>query len=104
MLLTKPRSNGKKLLKIQNFRTNVRAATRAVESRMRLASRGLRSAALDNALNFDSHVSKICRSAKYHLRALSHIRKFLSVSSANMLVCAIVSSRLDYCNSVLSGL
>ena len=55
-------------------------------------------------MNFDSHVSEICRSANYHLRTLSHIRKFLSVSSANVQACAIVSSRLDYCNSVLNGL
>src|SRR5277367_4047036 len=59
---------------------------------------------LDSSLNFDAHVSEICRSANYHLRALSHIRNFLSVSSANMVACAIVSSRLDYCNAVLNGL
>ena len=46
----------------------------------------------------------MCRSANYHLRALAHIRRFLSVSSANLVACSIVSSRLDYCNSVLNGL
>ena len=59
---------------------------------------------LDSSLNFDAHVSEICRSANYHLRALSQIRNFLSVSSANMVACAIVASRLDYCNAVLNGL
>jgi len=58
----------------------------------------------DPALSFDSHISQVCKSANYHLRALSHIRRSLSVSSANLIACSIVSSRLDYCNSVLNGL
>ena len=57
----------------------------------------------DPALNFDIHISEICRSANYHLRTLSHIRSFLSVSSANLIASAIISSRLDYCNAVLNG-
>ena len=58
----------------------------------------------DAALSFDSHISEVCKSANYHLRALAHIRRFLSVSSANLIACSIVSSRLDYCNSSLTGL
>jgi len=57
----------------------------------------------DPALNFDAHVSDICRSANFHLRALSHIRHFLSISSANLIASSIISSRLDYCNSLLLG-
>jgi len=57
----------------------------------------------DAALSFDSHISQICKSANYHLRALAHIRRFLSVSTANLIACSIISSRLDYCNSVLNG-
>jgi len=59
---------------------------------------------IDSALSFDSHISEVCRSANYHPRSLAHIRRFLSVSSANLVACSIVSSRLDYCNSVLNGL
>ena len=58
----------------------------------------------DSALNFDPHISNICKSANYHLKALTHIRNFLSVSSANLIATAIISSRLDYCNSILNGL
>ena len=58
----------------------------------------------DPALNFDTHISEICKSANYHLKALAHIRNLLSVSSANLIACTIISSRLDYCNSILNGL
>jgi len=57
----------------------------------------------DGNLNFDKHVSEICRVTNFHLRALSHIRKCLSIPSANAIACAIVGSKLDYCNAVLSG-
>ncbi|KAI3373392.1 hypothetical protein L3Q82_021939 [Scortum barcoo] len=39
----------------------------------------------------------------YHLRNIAKIRHFLSQSDAEKLVHAFVSSRLDYCNSLLSG-
>src|SRR5277367_42917 len=58
----------------------------------------------DSSLSFDSHISEVCRSANYHLRALAHIRQFLSVSSANLIASAIISSQLEYCNTALAGL
>ena len=58
----------------------------------------------DSALNFDAHISEICKSANFHLKALAHIRSFLSLSSANLVASSIIASRLDYCNSVLIGL
>ena len=58
----------------------------------------------DSALNFDSHVSEICRTANFHLRALAHIRHYLNVPLANLIASSIVASRLDYCNSILTGI
>lgn len=58
----------------------------------------------DSALSFDAHISEVCISANYHLRAFAHIRSYLSLSSANLVASSIVSSRLDYCNSLLNGL
>lgn len=59
---------------------------------------------LDPQLNFDKHITDICRSANYHLKALAHIRPSLTTSSANLIACSIISSRLDYCNSIFNGL
>ena len=58
----------------------------------------------DSSLNFDSHVSEICRTVNYHLNALAHIRRFLSIPTANLIASSIIASRLDYCNSILTGL
>jgi hypothetical protein len=58
---------------------------------------------LDPQLSFDAHVSSICQSCNFHLRALRHIRPLLSLDLAKQLACSIVSSRLDYCNSLLSN-
>ena len=52
---------------------------------------------------FDNHVAKICRACYYHLRDLRRIRKFFSDETAILLANAMVSSRLDYCNSLLYG-
>lgn len=41
----------------------------------------------------------ICRSSFYHLRNLSRIRKYLTKESAAVVVHALVTSKLDYCNA-----
>ncbi|XP_034541124.1 uncharacterized protein LOC117814108, partial [Notolabrus celidotus] len=57
----------------------------------------------DQDLSFNSQIQQISRSAYFHLRNISKIRHFLSQSDAEKLVHAFVTSRLDYCNSLLSG-
>ena len=57
----------------------------------------------DSDNSFDNHVAKVCRARYYHLRDLRRIRKFLCNETAILLANAMVSSRLDYCNSLLYG-
>ena len=59
---------------------------------------------LDKNFNFRSHISAICSSCIYHIQDLRCIRRHLGLESAKLLVNALVSSRLDYCNSLLSGI
>ena len=59
--------------------------------------------AFDPAFSFEKHVSNICRSAFYHIRDLRRIRIHLNKSTAISIANALVSSRLDYCNSLLFG-
>ena len=54
--------------------------------------------------NFRSHISEICSSCIYHIRDLRRIRHHLDLDSAKLLANALVSSRFDYCNSLLSGI
>ena len=56
----------------------------------------------DKNFNFRSHISAICSSCIYHIRDLRRIRRHLDLDSAKLLANALVSSRLDYCNSLLS--
>ena len=55
------------------------------------------------AFSFKKHVSNICRSAFYHIRDLRRIRIHLNKATAISLANVLVSSRLDYCNSLLFG-
>ena len=50
------------------------------------------------------HISKICNSAFYYLYNLRHIRKYLSKDNTKTLIHAFITSRIDYCNSLLYGL
>ncbi|XP_074521138.1 uncharacterized protein LOC141786458 [Halichoeres trimaculatus] len=58
---------------------------------------------LDQDWSFNSHIQQVSRTAFFHLRNIKRIRHILSRSDAEKLVHAFVSSRLDYCNSLLSG-
>ena len=56
----------------------------------------------DKNINFRSHISAICSSCIYHLRDLRRISHHLDLKSAKLLANGLMSSRLDYCNSLLS--
>ena len=53
---------------------------------------------------FRSHISVVCSSYFYHMRDLRRIRCHLDLDTAKLLATALVSSRLDYCNSLLYGI
>ncbi len=57
----------------------------------------------DSNLSFESHVSSICKTAFFHLKNISKLRPMLSMSNAEMLIHAFMTSRLDYCNALLGG-
>ena len=56
---------------------------------------------LHSDFSFSKHVSSVCQSCFYFIRDFSRIRRYLSRSVAVTLANALVTSRLDYCNSVL---
>ena len=57
----------------------------------------------DSGNTFTSHITNMCHACYYHFKDLRHIRKFLSVETAALLANSMISSRLDYCNSLLYG-
>ena len=56
---------------------------------------------IDSRLSMADHVASVCRSAYCHLRQIRPTLQSLSRDAAKTLVQAFISSRLDYCNSVL---
>uniref|UniRef100_A0A3Q3G6B9 Reverse transcriptase domain-containing protein n=1 Tax=Labrus bergylta TaxID=56723 RepID=A0A3Q3G6B9_9LABR len=54
-------------------------------------------------MSFSSHIRQVSRTAYFHLRNIFKIKNILSQNDAEKLVHAFVTSRLDYCNSLLSG-
>ena len=58
---------------------------------------------LDMHLTMTAHVVNLIRIANFELRRISSIRHHLSVQATKTIVSAYVLSRLDYCNSLLSG-
>ena len=59
---------------------------------------------LDSNLSMRDHVSRLCRTSYYQLRQLRVIRRSLTTRACTQLVHALVNSRLNYCNSLLSGI
>ncbi len=61
-------------------------------------------AMFDSTMEMKVQVNQITRSCYCHLRAISHIRKYLTTEAAEKLVHAFVTSRLDNNNSLLYGI
>uniref|UniRef100_A0A8C1LIJ4 Reverse transcriptase domain-containing protein n=1 Tax=Cyprinus carpio TaxID=7962 RepID=A0A8C1LIJ4_CYPCA len=59
---------------------------------------------IDDQLTFSDHIAKTVRSCRFALFNIKKIRPFLSEHAAQLLVQALVLSRLDYCNALLAGL
>ena len=60
-------------------------------------------AGFDSDMSMKHHVKVVCKSGYYHLRNISRIKKCLSSDALQTVIHALISSRLDYCNSLLAG-
>ena len=55
----------------------------------------------DQFLNFDDHITAICRSTYLHIRNIGKIRNLLSYNACSTIIHALICCRLDYCKSLL---
>ena len=55
-------------------------------------------------MDMEEHVNNICRTCYQYIRAISHIRRYLTTEATERLVHALITSRLDNGNSLLFGL
>ena len=59
---------------------------------------------MDSDLNFNRHMTTVIKSAYYHLKNISRIKRLMSQQDLEKLVHAFMFCRLDYFNSVFTGL
>ncbi len=58
---------------------------------------------LDSSLSFENHISHVTKTAFFPLRNIAKLWNMLPVPDAEKLVHAFMTSRLDYCKSLLGG-
>ena len=56
---------------------------------------------INSKWSLSAHVAALCRTGFYHLRQLRPMLRSLTHEAARTLIQAFISSRLDYCNSLL---
>src|SRR4029434_3881593 len=59
---------------------------------------------IDDQLTFTDHIASVSRSCRFALYNIRKIRPYLTQSATHMLVPLLLTSRLDYCNALLTGL
>src|SRR4029434_5306937 len=59
---------------------------------------------IDDQLTFTAHIASVSRSCRFALYNIRKIRPYLTQYATQLLVQTLVSSRLDYCNALLTGL
>ena len=58
---------------------------------------------MDTHLSMDQQVNNICKSTMFHVRRVGQRSKYLDRPATEKLIHAVISSRLDYANSLLFG-
>ena len=58
----------------------------------------------DNNMTMQDYVNNVCKTSYFYIRLLGKLRKFFEKETAAMITHAFVTSRLDYCNSLLYGI
>jgi len=59
---------------------------------------------IDSELTMLPHIDSVCRTGFFQLRQLRTVRGSLTTECAQTMVHSLISSRVDYCNSLLFGI
>ena len=58
----------------------------------------------DETFSMDTHATKTCSASFFHFHNIRRIRKYLTPAATETLIHAFVTSRIDYCISLMYGL
>ena len=89
------------LAKLQSRDCSIQVGTESIKPSAVVRDLGVH---LDAELSMKKHVAIVASSCFYHLRRLRQIRRRVGTEVTTQLVLAFITSRLDYCNSLLAGL
>ena len=78
--------------------TSIRVGDSVIESKSSVCNLG---SVFDTGMSMSAFVTKKCQSCMYNLRMINRNRKYLSTECRKTLINALVTSRLDYGNSLL---
>ncbi len=56
------------------------------------------------SLSNASHISSVVKTSFFHLRNIARLRTSLTLADSEILIIALITSRLDYCNALFLGL
>ena len=59
---------------------------------------------IDQELTMKDHIGYICKSCYNYLRNIHLIRPYLTVATAKTIVHAVISAKIEYCNSLFIGI
>jgi hypothetical protein len=99
LIVFAPKQTSKHMVDISNISINVGDST--AQSKTCVRNLG---AMFDSNMDMELQVNSVCRAAYAQLRKIGHIRRYLTNDATKSLVNSLVTSRLDYCNALLSGL
>ncbi|XP_071496531.1 uncharacterized protein [Diadema antillarum] len=88
---------------VSQFRKRIESVSLTIDGAVINASKSARDLGVivDDSLDVKEHIRKVCRAASSGIYRIRKIRKYLNQSSTERLFNALVTSHLDYCNSVL---
>ena len=90
----------------RNHQHKIHAHDIKVDSATIHASKSARNLGIifDNNLCMDEHVKRICQTVYFHIRNVNSIRKNLTTETAATIIHALITSRIDNGNSLLTGI
>ena len=89
------------LLKTDLSGVSIRVGDSQISSSSKVRDLGV---IFDDCLSLDAHISNSCRSTHFHLRIIGRIRNLLTFNATAQLVHALITTPLDFCNSILYNL
>ena len=84
-----------------DIRIDIKIGQQSIKSESYVKLLGVR---IDNKLNFDSHISKLCQNAFAQLNALLRLKNVLNFKVKLILVQSFIYANFNYCTVHLSGI